>query len=615
MWMANLAMLLIITGCAAYQYLKGTFVKAFATIIIAICASVVAFGYFEPLAELFLSHSDDSSFDSVVPWAQPLSFVLLFVLAFAILQTVVARLLSKPIDLGFLPERIGRVICGVFLGLILSGLLLTALAMAPLPNQYPYQRFDADSPDPDRPGTVLLNADGFATGWFSLLSGGSFSGKKSFAALHPAFLNQSFLNRHKATDDVPIINSSQAIEVPSRKQKAVWTAPEGLKDSVGKPVPQKPRHSLTIVRVGIKKQAGGNDPFTMSQVRLICKEGVSARDPFVGKAKNVYPVGYMRTADRLLLTELGDSIALTSADFDGPVKWIDFAFYVPNDFQPVFLQFKQNGIALLPPPASAQEAPPPASFVQMSRCPTDSAELQPLRSARLYGVKLTAGPKFLGDLTVRIDDPDQWRSAQTTGSIKHAQWDNGKVTYVRAELNVQKLSENKPAETGSKSPKRPKRSRRTPRRPKKYVDETKGISKMLKPLRGYDLLSLSCNRPSTGAAISAEQLPVLLDLSDSVHHPVGVIASGKVDDLNICEVDYCSLTAEQVSGGLTIAEDGSVAKPFPDNVWLTERAEKITEFYVLYLVKSGRNTIITAVQPADSKTPAAFRQCEGLLVK
>ena len=108
---------------------------------------------------------------------------------------------------------------------------------------------------------------------------------------------------------------------------------------------------------------------------------------------------------------------------------------------------------------------------------------------------------------------------------------------------------------------------------------------------------------------------MLYELSGSVHHPVGVIASGKVDDRNICEVDYCSLTAQQVPGGLAIAKDGSVAQPFPDTVWLTERAERITEFYVLYLVKASSGTVITAVRPGGSQKAARFKQYEGFLVK
>jgi len=349
--MASLAVVLIILGCVAYQYVKGPLVKAFATIIVAVCASVVAFGYFELLADVFVSRSENSRLDSIVPWAQPLSFVLLFALTFAILQTVVAQLLSKPIDLGILPERIGRVGCGVLLGFILSGLLLTALAMAPIPNEYPYQRFDADRPDAQRPRTVLFSVDDFATGWFSMLSSGTFSGKRNFATLHPAFVNQAFLNRHQATEGISIITSSQAIQVPPTKQKAVWLAPEGLADSAGKPVRQKPGHNITIVRVGLKRKAlGGDLRFTPSQLRLICKKTTRAKDLFTGKAINVYPFGCLETPGPLQKKELNELITKSPSDFDGPVLYIDFAFYVPNDFVPVLVEFKANSIARLPPP-------------------------------------------------------------------------------------------------------------------------------------------------------------------------------------------------------------------------------------------------------------------------
>jgi hypothetical protein len=188
--MGSLLVVLIILGCVAYQYLKGTLVKSFVVVITSICASVVAFGYFELLANVFISR------EIFVLWAYPLSFALLFILAFAVLQTIAAQLTRQPIDLGLLPERIGRVVCGIFLGLIVSGLLLTAAAIAPIPAKYPYQRFDETIPDFEKkPSKVLLNADGFATGWFSIVSSGSFSGKRSFATLHPAFLDQLFLNR------------------------------------------------------------------------------------------------------------------------------------------------------------------------------------------------------------------------------------------------------------------------------------------------------------------------------------------------------------------------------------------------------------------------------------
>ena len=80
--MASLAVVIIILGCAAYQYFKGTFISSFATIIIAICAGIAAFGFFEVLANVFISRSDTGKFLSIVPWAQPLCFTLLFIIVF-----------------------------------------------------------------------------------------------------------------------------------------------------------------------------------------------------------------------------------------------------------------------------------------------------------------------------------------------------------------------------------------------------------------------------------------------------------------------------------------------------------------------------------------------------
>jgi len=369
--MGTLIVLLIIVGCAAYQYQKGTFAKSVVTIIVTICASAVAFGYFETLANLFINRGDNGSLQSLAPWAQMLSFVLLFVLAFAILRTIADQLMRPPIDLGFLPERIGRVICGIFLGLIVSGLLLTALAMAPLSSKYPYQRFNLRRPDPEYPKRVLFNADGFATGWFSILSRGglsTFGEKRSFAVLHPAFIDQLFLNRHAAADELSIVTSPDAIEVPNKG--AVWPAPERPKDAddPNKTIEPRSGRNLTIVRVGIKRKAIKTaGTFTLSQLRLICKQKTNG-DLLAGKAINIYPIGYIKTENQLQRKQLSDRIYLKRADFDDSVKWIDFAFYVPDGFVPALAEFKQNCVISLPPPVPADQAPAPVPFIQ----PTES---------------------------------------------------------------------------------------------------------------------------------------------------------------------------------------------------------------------------------------------------
>lgn len=350
--MGSILVVLIILGCAAYQYLKGTLVKSLATLVIVVCGSVVAFGYFELLGGVFVSRGTDGSLSSLVLWAQALSFVLLFVLTFAILQTAANQLISKEINLGLWPERIGRVCCGILMGLVLSGLLLTVLAMGPLPSQYPYQRFDSTRPDVERPNKVLFNADGFATGWFSLISRGGMSGKRSFAALHPAFLDQLYLNRH-AGKKVSIITGSEVIEVP--RENAVWSGPEDLTDTEGRAVTPRTGYNLTIVKVGIKrsilKQKEGK--FTLSQLRLICKRKGDVKEPFAGKGINVYPIGYLKTPDQMEIKKLGDLVEVKRDDFIVGQIFMDFAFEVPKDFVPVLVEFKQNNIEEVPTSVTA----------------------------------------------------------------------------------------------------------------------------------------------------------------------------------------------------------------------------------------------------------------------
>lgn len=403
--MASLVVVLIVLGCAAVQYFKGTVVRAFATIIVTICAGMVAFGFFEVLAEVFISRGDDSRFLSLVPWAQTLSFLLLFVLTFAILQTGVTMLTHHPVDLGFLPERIGRVVCGLVVGLIASGLLLTAFQMAPLPLAYPYERFDPMKLDVKRPARGLLNADGLATGLFSLLSNGSFDGKRSFAALHPDYLDQLFLNRLLGAGDTGIVSSTApAIEVP---KPAVWPASQAIADqvdafvaelrtrqgkiayeqggaSVSLPVSPESGYVPTIVRVGIKRRAIKGEPainggaFTPSQLRVICKRKGYGDDPLAGAATNVYPIGFLKAADQVQVSPL---IKVGNSDFEegSGTKYIDFVFCVPNGFDPVLVELKLNSVVEIPRGAivSADQAPAPAFFVPVPEKKRETRPAEP----------------------------------------------------------------------------------------------------------------------------------------------------------------------------------------------------------------------------------------------
>jgi hypothetical protein len=379
--MVSAVVLLIIAGCAAFQFFKGTIVRAFATVVIAVFASIVAFGFFEILADVLIKRGDSGGMLSLVPWAQALSFLLLFVLTFAVLQTAIVQLTRIKIDLGFLPERIGRPILGIILGLVVSGVFLTFLALAPLGNKWPYPRFEQRNIRLDSPGKVFPNVDGFVTGLFRVISNGSFSGKRSFAAMHPDYLNQVFLNR--LNSDVSIVSGvSPAIELP--RDAAVWPASDALKTKVEELInqgqlsrsPGKPtesRYDLMVVRIGIKRNALKAEPkisagtFTLSQLRLICKSRGHDGDNQTGKGQNVYPIGYLKTANQI---ETGPKIELKQQDDfsgDARIKNIDFLFAVPSGYVPVMVEFKLNNVVQIPANAilnDASQAPSVAGYNQ-----------------------------------------------------------------------------------------------------------------------------------------------------------------------------------------------------------------------------------------------------------
>jgi hypothetical protein len=362
-------------------------------IIIAIISSVVAFGFFEACANLIISRGVNGSMLSLIPWAQTLCFILLFIVTFGILQTGAVFVMRHEVDFGFLPELIGRTVCGIILGFIISGLLITALQMGPLPLSYPYERFDSARLDPDNPSGILLNADGFASGLFGIISNGSLSGKNSFKTIHPNYLDQLFFNRLLG-DSSSVSGIYPAIEVP---KPGVWPASEAVKKqvdafvselrtrngkvvyeqpdkSVALPISTKESYNPTIVRVGIKKRAinrqesvnGGT--FTPSQLRLICTRST-------GEAVNAYPIGYLKSKDEI---QIRPEIKLATGDIEGNTRFIDFVFCVPSGFDPTLVQFKLNSIVEIPPGAivSADQAPEVEPFSYSAPAPRGNRNTQ-----------------------------------------------------------------------------------------------------------------------------------------------------------------------------------------------------------------------------------------------
>lgn len=355
--MASILVIILILALAVLAFFKIPVVQVLATIVVALVSSFVAFGYYEIVGNLLAGFVA-----SLAAWAQAISFMLLFVLVFAVLQTGVVTLLRGNISLGDLPEKIGRPICGMVLGWIAAGVLLTALWLSPVGGTLPYSRFDASRPDTETPQGVLLNADGMVAGWFKMVSSGSFRAihkPASFGVVRADFLDQMSLCRLKETAK----RATQESALMAPKKSGVWEAPVDLVDTEGESVTAPGGRQLTVVRLGVRTKALLDaSPFNLAQVSVVCKSPNGSDSAVSGRGEAVYPVGYLMTPQTMDRKSLLAEIKIDSKKVKESPQWIDFVFPVPSDMVPVLGRFKLNNAVLLSSPVNAEEAPEASDF-------------------------------------------------------------------------------------------------------------------------------------------------------------------------------------------------------------------------------------------------------------
>jgi hypothetical protein len=349
--MAALILLAIMGGCAALLYLKGTLGRGLLMVLNIIIAGFFALGFCELVGGLLGKYVS-----AVAPFANTIAFLLIEIIVFAGLQTAVIQLDQAKMDLGQWAEKIGRPICGLILGFIVTGQLFVAASMAPLPNQYPYPRFASRNPNPSQPSKPLLDPDGFVTGLFGTISKGGFaalSEPKSFAMLHAGFLDHLRLNRLMLSEKLQLNSTSKpGFRIPSG---GVREAPNTIRDSEGNALSGRPGERLILVtmeinRAGLDKEA----KFALSQVRLVCRDAASTSRPLAGKGLAVYPVGHVESNGRLTQESLS-TILTVEGDTRSP-RPIELAFYVPSGYTPTLVGFLGNNldqVSLARPQASS----------------------------------------------------------------------------------------------------------------------------------------------------------------------------------------------------------------------------------------------------------------------
>jgi hypothetical protein len=340
----TIPIIFLITGfTVAHFYLKFSPMTAFATLMASIFGSIIAFNYYEMLANLFISHGYGGN------WAAAGCFILTFVLGFALVRVPVDAMVGAKIDFGNTPKVTINLVLGAMTGLIFSGHFLVGLGLVPLQGNWLYNRFPDASISLSEPKAALLNPDGVVSSLFGLFSQGSLSSNKSFAVLCDDFVNHNHLNRYGLKNEISMVCSPQALSVPSGGgMKPVRTIE--LPDA-GKVTVVRAHLAFRDISDGGARESTGEIKFIPAQVRMIIKPSDKA-NTLMGKGKAIYPIGILE--NKKLTKTLSDVITLGNQDQHNDRNvWVDLVFDVPDNQQGVLLEFKMNALAALPAPTAS----------------------------------------------------------------------------------------------------------------------------------------------------------------------------------------------------------------------------------------------------------------------
>jgi hypothetical protein len=195
---------ILVLGIAFFQVVQGLF-SALIMAVLSIFSAVVAFNYYEPLAELVAPHQPAS--------AHAVSLFGLFVIVLLVLRVLFDLFLSGNVVLGVWADRVGGGVLGLVSGMILVGVLTVSLEMLPWgPSILMYRDFDKTL---QRQSSLApFFPDEFTVGLMGLLSDGSLASGKSWTAQHPNFIRENFGFRNDAGIDARLGAPENSIKVP-----------------------------------------------------------------------------------------------------------------------------------------------------------------------------------------------------------------------------------------------------------------------------------------------------------------------------------------------------------------------------------------------------------------
>ncbi len=323
-------------------------------------------------------------------YAHPLALGVTFGLSLLILRLVFDKLIRRSCLLPLWVDRVGGGVCGLITGLIMVGVMATCVQMVPFGGPFlGFQRVPVvERPTGGAPKVPASNAeremwltpDRFAMATASLVSGGVFSGERSFFTANPDAVRAigwtnsppRGISRLAKPKSINIVRSElvQFVyrQIPGAERERTPTTYEPLEVRGGR--------DLLMLRVALLKGAKderNTHAFTLRQFRLV---GTS---PATGLPEQYHPIAMQQEDASQTTNRHVQYIKSGGADVpvvDDPVttrgddEQVEIVFDLPKGFEPEFLEYKRAARVAVPtgaapaksaatPPSGADKAEPP----------------------------------------------------------------------------------------------------------------------------------------------------------------------------------------------------------------------------------------------------------------
>lgn len=354
---------LLLAGIAFYQVVQGMF-SAMVMTVLTLLAAAVAFNYYEPLAELLVSH--------LGAYAHPAALLGIFVITLYALREIYDRLIKGNVVMGMWPDRIGGAAFGVITGFLLVGVLMTVVLMLPLgASALAYEDYDSDLAEAR--GGAPRWACSFATGLMKHLSAGSLQpiGEgNSYARAHDDQQLEAFCVRNRpaggsalAPPDALQVRGAYLLKIPEGRGAAeISPADRANIERIRDVTPDNPLLSRTervgdtvivAIRVAVDQNARDEQDdwwrLPATHFRLVTQAG-----------RSFYPVGYITwSGGRWILNTVETEkkvarigkivVARAWREKGGPSKRIvDWIYRIPAKAKPQYVVFRRTAKAPIP---------------------------------------------------------------------------------------------------------------------------------------------------------------------------------------------------------------------------------------------------------------------------